>query len=531
MASPSKLDPYVDHDAAKTGLFAGLVWLVYGVAVLALLPIGPGDGLALGAGALVGVTAMVAGLALVRGWQVGYGTQLAFTYVGVAGLFGLQLLYPRNGGELLTELYLPVVLQAAAVHPLRRSAGVLVVTVAALLVQETQAGWTANAVANLAIHTGVYVIVALIANSLVVALREQRAAARAEEAEAQRLASTDALTGLGNRRRLIGDLDGAFAEGATTVLALFDLDGFKAYNDTFGHPAGDALLHKLGDNLLGGLAGRATAYRMGGDEFCVLAPAIGDEDRIVEDALRALTEQGEAFSISASYGSVVIPVDAQTNEDALRAADRRMYANKASGRASAGRQSTDVLLGVLRERHPELGHHVEGVTRLCEQVAERLELSSDERTTLLQAAKLHDVGKAAIPDAIVGKPGPLNGDEWAFMRQHTIIGERIMSAAPALNRASQLVRWSHERLDGEGYPDRLSGEAIPLGSRIISVCDAFDAMLADRPYRPAMTLEMALAELRACAGTQFDPAVVEALCEVALDGALRPSLRAPASTT
>jgi HD-GYP domain-containing protein (c-di-GMP phosphodiesterase class II) len=144
-------------------------------------------------------------------------------------------------------------------------------------------------------------------------------------------------------------------------------------------------------------------------------------------------------------------------------------------------------------------------------MADRLRVPDEERAGLLQAASLHDIGKAAIPDAILTKPGPLDEEEWAFIRQHTLIGERILSAAPALSGAAKLVRWSHERFDGSGYPDGLAGEEIPLPARIIAVCDAFDAMTSSRSYRETpMSVEGALAELQRGAGSQFDPAVVDA---------------------
>ena len=120
------------------------------------------------------------------------------------------------------------------------------------------------------------------------------------------------------------------------------------------------------------------------------------------------------------------------------------------------------------------------------------------------------MGKVAIPDAILDKPGPLNDDEWEFMRRHTIIGERILQAAPALERVAAIVRSTHERMDGTGYPDQLIGEAIPLAARIVLVCDAYEAMTADRSYRKAMSAEVAIEELERCAGTQFDPRVVTA---------------------
>ena len=130
------------------------------------------------------------------------------------------------------------------------------------------------------------------------------------------------------------------------------------------------------------------------------------------------------------------------------------------------------------------------------------------------AAELHDVGKVAIPDAIINKPGPLDDDEWAFMRRHTLIGERIVAAAPALGAVAQLVRASHEHWDGAGYPDATAGEDIPLGARIVAVCDAYDAIVSDRPYRRGRSAAEAMAELHRCAGTQFDPAVVDAFAAV-----------------
>jgi diguanylate cyclase (GGDEF)-like protein len=513
MGTQGSTDPYVVHDPKNTATFVGLIWLLFGTAIVAVLPaIVAGDVPLMAAGAALGLTSMLGGVALLRGYTPGYGTMLAASYAGVVALAVLQGFYGHDRGEMISNLFLPIALVTGAVHPPRRTAGVLVAIVIALGAHEAGGGWSALNLGDLAIHSVIFVLVALISSSLTTQLREQRAHARAEEAHAQELASTDPLTGLGNRRRLLVELDEAVAEGRPIVLALFDLDGFKAYNDSFGHPAGDALLHSMGADLAAVLDGRATAYRMGGDEFCVLAPADGLEDAVVADAACALNKQGEGFVIGSSFGFILVPSEARTTEEALRGADRRMYANKASGRTSAGRQTTDVLLGVLRECNPDLGEHVEGVTALCTVVAEALEVGDEDIGVLLQAASLHDIGKAAIPDAIISKAGPLDEDEWAFMRQHTVMGERIMAYAPSLTRAAQLVRSSHERVDGGGYPDGLIGDDIPLGARIICACDAYDAMTTDRPYRTAMEPDAALEELRNCAGSQFDPRVVEALC-------------------
>jgi two-component system, cell cycle response regulator len=330
-------------------------------------------------------------------------------------------------------------------------------------------------------------------------------------------ATTDALTGLGNRRALMRDLgaaSGLDVPGHSHVLALFDLDGFKSYNDAFGHPAGDALLERLGRNLATTLEGRGGAYRMGGDEFCVLAlVADGDSDTVIADASAALTERGERFHIGCSHGTVVLERVGEPAE-ALRQADQRMYADKHGGRQTREEMVHQVLLRVLGEHDGALRDHVDGVTRMAAEVGRRLGLGDGDLAHLRRAAALHDIGKVAIPDAILHAPRRLTADEWAYMRQHTIIGARIINAAPELAPVAEMVRSSHESFDGSGYPDGLAGEEIPLGARIVSVCDSFEAMTASRPYAAPMAVEDALAELERCAGTQFDPLVVRAFIAV-----------------
>ena len=368
-------------------------------------------------------------------------------------------------------------------------------------------------------HIGASEIAILIAALVLLGLAI--ASLRSSQRELRDAAMHDALTGMANRRKLMSDLERGLEKASADrplVLAIFDLDGFKAYNDTFGHPAGDALLVRLGNNLAGALDGRGTAYRMGGDEFCVLS-ALGhkDPESILLSASEALTEHGGAFDVAASHGIVVLPSETADISEALRLADQRMYSNKGAGRASAGRQSTDVLVRVLAERDPGLGDHLSEVTRLCAATANRLAIPEEDMTALLQASALHDVGKAAIPDAILNKVEPLNDDDLVFIRRHTVVGERILGAAPALANATKLVRWSHEQFDGRGYPDGLHGDEIPLTARIICVCDAYHAMVSERAYRPARSTEDAVAELRRCAGTQFDPAVVAAFCAALAD--------------
>ena len=331
-------------------------------------------------------------------------------------------------------------------------------------------------------------------------------------------AHTDVLTGLGNRRRLLSDLEQRLTPGhAGITLALFDLNGFKQYNDAFGHPAGDALLGRLGHNLSRFITRRGEAYRMGGDEFCIVFES-GDDppDFVVHGAERALREHGEGFDISASYGVVTLPDDAVDVSEALGLADQRMYAQKKAGRLTAEERSTTILLSALSDSQtptkPTM--HLSGVVAFTEALALKLELPPEEVARARLTAELHDVGKMAIPDAILHKPGPLTAEEWQFVRRHTLIAERILLGAPALSHVAGVVRSSREHFDGTGYPDGLSGTNIPLVSRIVFVCDAFDAMTAERPYRQALTIGGALAELERCAGSQFDPLVVAAFAEL-----------------
>jgi two-component system cell cycle response regulator len=217
---------------------------------------------------------------------------------------------------------------------------------------------------------------------------------------------------------------------------------------------------------------------------------------------------GEGFSIGASYGALLIPIETTDVTEALRLADPRMYARKSSSGMSAPRQATAVLVRVVGERNAELSQHLSDVAVLAGAVAVTLGRSAEEADEVRRAAMLHDIGKLAIPESLLSKPGPLTDSEWDFVRQHTLIGERILAAAPSLAGSAEIVRSSHEWWDGTGYPDGLAGENIPLAARIVAVCDAFDAMTSARSYRPGRSVSEAVRELRRCAGTQFDPAVV-----------------------
>jgi diguanylate cyclase (GGDEF)-like protein len=513
-------DPYADTHLPRALNLGGALWAISTLAVLVLLPISPPTA-AFGqagwtcAAVIVAVALVVAWRMLRAGHRVSADELYALTLAGPFLIAALEYLAGGRGTPYHVLLIASIV-YAAAVHPPRRVLFYMAAFVPASVVSALYAGgWSSAQAGEAILQTVVSIVLGFVTLTLMEAVRKQRRSLRAERDVQRKLAKSDSLTGLGNRRKLMDDVERMLATATASdpiLLALYDLDGFKTYNDTFGHPAGDALLARLGERM-NKLDIDGSAYRMGGDEFCVLARPRGEAaDMIVRRARDALSESGEAFDVSASFGCALATSDHVPIAELLRTADRAMYAQKNAGRVSAGTQSADVLVSTLDARGDGLGEHLNSVRLLCERVAAQLHVPPAETGALLQAASLHDIGKVAIPDAILNKPSSLDDDEWVFMRRHTIVGERIVCAAPALSDAGRLVRSTHERWDGCGYPDNLEGEAIPLGARIIAVCDAYDAMVSDRAYRKAMSHEKAVAELIHCSGEQFDPGVVDAFC-------------------
>jgi HD-GYP domain-containing protein (c-di-GMP phosphodiesterase class II) len=215
-----------------------------------------------------------------------------------------------------------------------------------------------------------------------------------------------------------------------------------------------------------------------------------------------------------------MPTEASVASEALRTADRRMYAAKGRRAGTPERQARDLLLRVIDAREPALRDHHHSVGRFAAALGRTLRLQPEDLDVLVRAAELHDIGMLGIPENVLNKAGPLDELEIEMVQTHTLIGQRILGAAPAMAPVARLVRSSHERWDGGGYPDGLSGEEIPLGARIIVICDAFDVMTSERPYRKLLGTAEAVEELRANAGTQFDPNMVEPFCELAESGAL-----------
>jgi two-component system cell cycle response regulator len=364
----------------------------------------------------------------------------------------------------------------------------------------------------------------------------------------QSLATTDTLTGLPNHRAMVAALEAELERsdryGRPCSVMFFDLDHFKALNDSCGHPAGDAALAELAALVRGHLRSIDTVARWGGEEFLVLMPEtqIDDAQRIGEQ-IRALVA-GHTFSpagglrLTCSIGVASFPQDGRRRDTLVVAADQAMYAAKKLGRnqvrcagdpavgallsesdegsreETALRGTVEAMAALVSARDHYTGEHTEEVGNIAIQIAQALGLDMMQARLVGLAARLHDIGKVAIPDSILHKPEQLDDQEWNIMRTHPVLGAEILNHVPGLRCIAPMVRAHHERWDGSGYPDRLRADQIPLGARIISVSDTYGAITTDRPYRAARDAAAARAEIKKYAGSQFDPAVVDALLQV-----------------
>jgi diguanylate cyclase (GGDEF)-like protein len=330
-------------------------------------------------------------------------------------------------------------------------------------------------------------------------------------------------------------------------LVFFDVDHFKMLNDSFGHAAGDTALRELGAVARSCLRGTDTVGRWGGEEFVVLLADTGSAAAMVSTERLRRTIAAHRFAgvadtrLTCSLGVAVYPDDGLTRTQLIDSADRAMYAAKRFGRnqvfaaadpAAAAlngyphpkdARDEDALTGAVEalallvdERDSYTGAHAARVSELSRRLATELRCDAADTSTIGMAARLHDIGKVAVPDAILMKPGRLTDEEWVLIHKHPVVAAEVLSRIPALRPIAHVVRAHHERWDGTGYPDGAAGEDIPLGARIISAADAFNAMVTARPYSDALDPGLALAEIRRCSGTQFDPQVV-----TAMDRALR----------
>ena len=354
----------------------------------------------------------------------------------------------------------------------------------------------------------------------------------------------DPLTGLYNRRFLLETLEKevqrAARYGSEASLVIFDVDDFKQINDTYGHAAGDEVLRRIGQIVTEMIRPVDSFARIGGEEFALLMPETPQmQALLVAERVRATIGRQSIIAgrrVTMSGGVASCPHDTIDAAELQRKADAALYWAKRNGKdlcAVASEVTADesnpfsdrtlshlnAIVAVMDEASLQTRNHSENVASYAVALGQELDLDGEALVRLRRAAMLHDIGKIAIDAAILDKPAALTDEEYRLVQTHSDLGGRILARAGLADEAVW-VRAHHERFDGNGYPDRLAGEAIPLHARIIFVADSFEAMTSDRPYRLGMSVADALAEVRACAGTQFDPVVVAALERLVADDRL-----------
>ena len=338
------------------------------------------------------------------------------------------------------------------------------------------------------------------------------------EAENLYLIQIDPITTLKNRAYMESILKEAEqCKECNGWLIMGDVNGLKIVNDSFGHQEGDRLLRTIGEVLQKCCSEGDIPARWGGDEFLIL---VRDRDSgYVEHLIQRIKAECEQvvdypFKISIALGSARKDEMHPDSKTVLKQAEERMYRNKLLESRSARSSIISSLEQSLHEKHFETKEHTKRIQHMCVQIGDSLGLSQEELDELALLGVLHDIGKIAIPEAILLKPGKLSNEEWEIMKTHTEIGYRIAASSPELAHIADEILCHHERYDGTGYPQGLAGNEIPKLSRLLSIVDSFDVMTHDRVYKEAMSLEDAVHELRSCSGNQFDPEMVEAFLKL-----------------
>ena len=363
--------------------------------------------------------------------------------------------------------------------------------------------------------------------------------------QAQVRANTDELTGLYNHRHFHERLEQEIARGSrfgtTFSLIMLDIDLFKSYNDIYGHLAGDQVLRKIGHYIGSSIRSIDLAFRYGGEEFGIILPEarLDDAYKVAERIRKTIESKtsSRAMPITASLGVANWPNDGVMKEEIIGRADAALYQSK-----QTGRNRTCLSSDILKPETPLIGTELEAkpralsiiyalaatvdakdsytyghsrkVSEYAVAMSEALKLSQDRMRTIRAAGLLHDIGKVGVPDSILNKKVPLVDEEWKPIKAHPELGVEILRHVIDLVNCLPAIMHHHERYDGRGYPTGLKGDKIPEEARILAIADAYDAMISPRPYRERLSSEKAINELRRCAGTQFDPELVDIFCSI-----------------
>ena len=378
----------------------------------------------------------------------------------------------------------------------------------------------------------------------------------AYETELELRAVTDGLTGLNNHRSfqetLTAEVERAARYELVFTLLMMDLDLFKNVNDRLGHPRGDDALRSVADVLRANARSSDFVARYGGEEFVMVLPGTTVKqgaavaERIAQGVRDIVLDAPEPPRLSLSIGMADYPACGRDRESLIAAADSALLFAKRSGRdmiadfsqislleldsraleglafrlEKADIETLETLAAAVDHLDAFAGEHARGVAAAASQLSAALGLDEQQRDVLRMSALVYDIGKVGIPVEVLNRRGALSDDDVQAIRRHPEVGKRLLESTMRLNSLLPVVLHHHERWDGGGYPDGLAGEAIPFAARVIAICDAWQAMTTDRPYRSALGRDEALAELRAGAGTQFDPQLVEAFIDslTAVDG-------------
>lgn len=326
------------------------------------------------------------------------------------------------------------------------------------------------------------------------------------------LSYRDHLTNLYNRRYYTEELERLDQPKYYPLsIVIADINGLKIMNDAFGHLMGDQLLIKVANIFIETFKKESRVTRIGGDEFIILMPNTSTESahNQIEVLKKSLEEERIMdMSISVSFG-MATKLENEPIEDILKSAEDDMYTHKLFEINSHRNETIKTIIKTLHEKNPREELHSERVSEICNSIGEALNMTVDELKLLKMISQLHDIGKIGIEDAILNKPGKLTDKEWESIKKHPEIGYRILSSTPEYSEIAQDILSHHERYDGKGYPRGLKADEIPLRARIISIADAYDAMISERPYRKSLTHEEAIKEIKINAGSQFDPAIAK----------------------